>query len=77
MLRVVPLAVAAGPKVATVFHAAALAQARREGAVGYLQRLRADVAADVPLLLVPELFTRSGGRRVVSLMADALHEELG
>jgi anion-transporting ArsA/GET3 family ATPase len=71
------LATAAGPKVATVFQAAALAQARREGAAGYLARLREGVAANVPLLLVPELFTRSGGRRVVSLLADALHEELG
>ena len=71
------LAAVAGAKVATVFQAAALAQARREGAVGYLDRLRDEVSADVPLLLVPELFTRSGGRRVVSLLADALHEELG
>ena len=71
------LAAVAGPKVATVFQAAALAQARREGAVGYLDRLRDNVSPDVPLLLVPELFTRSGGRRVVSLLADALHEELG
>ncbi len=71
------LAAAAGPKVATVFQAAALAQARREGAVGYLDRLREGVSSDVPLLLVPELFTRSGGRRVVLLLADALHEELG
>lgn len=71
------LAAAAGPKVATVFQAASLAQARRAGAVGYLDRLRSEVSLDVALLLVPELFTRSGGRRVVSLMADALHEELG
>ena len=71
------LAAVAGAKVATVFQAAALAQARREGAVRYLDRLRDEVSADVPLLLVPELFTRSGGRRVVSLLADALHEELG
>ena len=71
------LAAVAGAKVATVFQAAALAQARREGAVGYLDRLRDEVSANVPLLLVPELFTRSGGRRVVSLLADALHEELG
>ena len=71
------LAAAAGPQVATVFQAAALAQARRAGAVGYLDRLRDGVSADVPLLLVPELFTRAGGRRVVSLLADALHEELG
>ena len=71
------LAAAAGPQVATVFQAAALAQARRAGAVGYLDRLREGVSADVALLLVPELFTRAGGRRVVSLLADALHEELG
>ena len=71
------LAAAIGPKVATVFQAAELAQARREGAVGYLDRLRDSVSAEVPLLLVPELFTRAGGRRVVSLLADALYEELG
>ncbi len=71
------LAAAIGPKVATVFQAAELAQARREGAVGYLDRLRDSVSPEVPLLLVPELFTRAGGRRVVSLLADALYEELG
>ncbi len=70
------LAAAAGPKVATVFHAASLAQARRDVAVEYLGRLREGVPAEVPLLLLPELFTRSGGRRVVSLLADALHDEL-
>jgi len=70
------LAAAAGAKVATVFQAASLAQARREVAVEYLGRLRKGVPAAVPLLLVPELFTRSGGRRVVSLLADALHDEL-
>ncbi len=72
-----PLAAAAGPKVATVFHAAQLAQARRDVTVRYLGMLREGVPATVPLVLVPELFTRSGGRRVVSLLADALHEELG
>ena len=71
------LAATIGPPVATVFQAAELAQARREGAVGYLDRLRDSVSAEVPLLLVPELFTRAGGRRVVSLLADALYEELG
>lgn len=71
------LAATIGPKVATVFQAAELAQARREGAVGYLDRLRDSVSPEVPLLLVPELFTRAGGRRVVSLLADALYEELG
>lgn len=70
------LVAAAGPKVNTVFEAAATAHARRDAAVGYLDRLRDGVSSAVPLLLVPELFTRSGGRRVVSLLADALHEEL-
>jgi anion-transporting ArsA/GET3 family ATPase len=68
---------AVGPKVTTVFAAASLAQARREVAVSNLGRLRDGVPAEVPLLLVPELFTRAGGRRVVSLLADALHDELG
>ncbi|MBP9051630.1 MAG: AAA family ATPase [Ilumatobacteraceae bacterium] len=70
------LAGVAGPKVATVFQAASLAQARRVVAVDYLQRLRDGVDAAVPMVLLPELFARAGGRRVVSLMADALHEEL-
>jgi anion-transporting ArsA/GET3 family ATPase len=66
-----------GPKVATVFAAAELAQARANVGIGHLQRLRAEVAPDVPLLLVPELFTRASGRRVVTLVAQALAEELG
>jgi len=71
------LAAAAGPKVATVFEAASLAQSRRGVAVGYLDRLREGIPPTVPLVLVPELFTRAGGRRVVSLLADALHDEIG
>ena len=31
---------------------------------------------DLPMLMVPELFTRATGRRVVSLVAEALAEEL-
>ncbi|CAB4362751.1 MAG: AAA family ATPase [Actinobacteria bacterium] len=71
------LAQATGAKIAPVFHAAALARARRAVAGEYLQRLRTEIPATVPMVLVPELFTRSGGRRVVSLVAEALHEELG
>jgi len=70
------LAAAAGARVATVFEAASLAQDRRDMVVQHLARLRAEVPAAVPLVLLPELFTRSGGRRVVSLMAEALHDEL-
>ena len=68
---------AVGPKVATGFEAASLAQARREVAVSNLGRLRDGVPGEVPLGLVPELFTHAGGRRVVSLLADALYDELG
>ncbi len=68
---------AVGPKVATVFEAASLAQARREVAASNLGRLRDGVPGEVPLVLVPELFTHAGGRRVVSLLADALYDELG
>ena len=68
---------AVGPKVATVFEAASLAQARREVVASNLGRLRDGVPGEVPLVLVPELFTHAGGRRVVSLLADALYDELG
>jgi hypothetical protein len=71
------LAKVVGPKVATLFRAAELAQARREVAVDYLGRLREGVPMSVPLVLLPELFTRAGGRRVVAQLADALHDELG
>jgi hypothetical protein len=30
----------------------------------------------MPLLIVPELFTRATGRRVVTLMAGSIHDEL-
>lgn len=71
------LAAGVSPKVATLFRAAELAQARREVAVEYLGRLREGVPMSVPLVLLPELFTRAGGRRVVAQLADALHDELG
>lgn len=70
------LAAAAGAQVATVFESAALAQARRAVATEYLTVLRDGVPPAVPLVLLPELFTRAGGRRVVSLLADALHDEV-
>lgn len=62
----------AGPKVATVLNAAQLARSRRSGAVGHLAHLRDGVPTEVPVIEVPELFTRSGGRRVVSLVSEVL-----
>jgi anion-transporting ArsA/GET3 family ATPase len=57
----------------TVLGAARIAEARRTTGAGHLDRLLAE-AADVPMLVVPELFTRATGRRVVTLVADALTE---
>jgi anion-transporting ArsA/GET3 family ATPase len=71
------LAEAAGPRVATVFEAASLAQARRAVAADHLARLTSALPTTVPMLIVPELFTKATGRRVVSLVADALDEEFG
>ncbi len=70
------LASRVGAKVATVFAAAALARSRRSIATSHLDRLRAALPRGVPMLLVPELFSRAGGRRAVSLVADALDQEL-
>jgi anion-transporting ArsA/GET3 family ATPase len=54
----------------------AVAHAQRRAAVGaqHLLGLQTTIA-DVAMALVPEMFTRSGGPRVVGLVADALAEE--
>jgi len=69
------LVAAAGPGVTAVVEAARITDARRRIGAGHLRRLR-DGAEGVPILMVPELFTRATGRRVVTLVADALAEEL-
>ncbi|MET0910990.1 MAG: ArsA-related P-loop ATPase [Ilumatobacteraceae bacterium] len=67
---------AAGPGVRDVVLAAQLTEARRVVGASHLERLRAAVAPGLPILYVPELFTRATGRRVVALVAEALGEEL-
>jgi anion-transporting ArsA/GET3 family ATPase len=67
---------AAGRGAATVLDAARIIEARRRIGDAQLARLR-DGAPDLPMLVVPELFTRATGRRVVALVADALAAELG
>ncbi len=67
---------AVGRAVTTVLDASALVEARRRVGAGHLDRLRAELAGRVPLLVVPELFTRATGRRVVTLMAQAIEDEL-
>jgi anion-transporting ArsA/GET3 family ATPase len=70
------LVAAAGPAIRTVAAAAHLTEARRRIGAGHLERLRAEIPAALPVLYVPELFTRASGRRVVTLVANALADEL-
>jgi anion-transporting ArsA/GET3 family ATPase len=71
-----------GPGATAVLQAARLTDARRRTGAGHLARLRKDidrseqVANDLPIITVPELFSRAHGRRVVSLIADGLADEL-
>jgi len=67
---------AAGKNVIDVMEAARMNESRRRVGAGHLDRLRDELDADVNMLYIPELFTRATGRRVVSLVADALREEL-
>jgi hypothetical protein len=66
----------AGPGVRQVLAAATVTEARRRVGGRHLERLRASVPADLPVLYVPEMFTRATGRRVVALITRALSEEL-
>lgn len=66
---------AAGRGVTAVLSAARIIEARRQNGERHLRRLRDD-AGGLPMVAVPELFTRATGRRVVALVADALSGEL-
>jgi len=70
------LVAAAGAGVRPVLAAAHVTEARRRVGAQHLDRLRAGIPPDLPVLNVPELFTRGGGRRVVNLVANALADEL-
>ncbi len=70
------LVAAAGIGVRQVLAAAQVTEARRRTGNRHLERLRAGIPAGLPVLYVPELFTKATGRRVVALVAGALAEEL-
>ena len=59
-----------------VLAAAHVTEARRRTGNRHLERLRDGIPAGLPVLYVPELFTKATGRRVVALVAKALAEEL-
>lgn len=62
--------------VEDVLGAARLAVTVRRDGVSHLERLRAGIAPDVPLLYLPYLFARAHGLRAVRQIAYALSEEL-
>ena len=65
-----------GPDVDVVLEGARLAVTMRRGGAAQLEYLRSRLPAGLGVLYVPELFSRSTGRRSVELVADALAEEL-
>ncbi|HTH05757.1 MAG TPA: ArsA family ATPase [Ilumatobacteraceae bacterium] len=62
---------AAGRGVTAVLTAARIIEARRQNGEHHLEHLREE-APELPMVIVPELFTRATGRRVVELVADSL-----
>jgi anion-transporting ArsA/GET3 family ATPase len=64
-----------GP-VETVFEAARLAVRLRRTRAGHLDRLRERLDPSIPVLYVPELFSRSHGLRATRQVAQALAAEL-
>lgn len=65
------LTTGAGRGVTAVLTAARIIEARRQNGEHHLDHLRQE-APGLPMVVVPELFTRATGRRVVELVADAL-----
>jgi len=62
--------------VEDVLRAAKLASTVRRDGASHLERLRAGIAPDVPLLYLPYLFARSHGLRAIRQVAHSLSEEL-
>lgn len=71
------LTAAVGKGAGALVLAARLAEARRATGAAHLDRLRAELPAGLPVLEVPELFTRASGPRVVMRVAEALAATLG
>ena len=66
-----------GGDAAPVLEAARLAVTMRRTRSTHLERLRAGIDPDVPMLYLPYLFTRSHGLRTTRQVAASLGEELG
>jgi anion-transporting ArsA/GET3 family ATPase len=62
--------------LAAVMAAARLAVTIRRDGSAHLERLRASIGADTPLLYLPYLFSRAHGMRAIRQVAQSLGEEL-
>ena len=71
------LAEAIGPGADPILDAARLAVTLRRTRAGHLEHLRSSIPARLPLLFVPELFTKAHGLRSTRMVAEALGAELG
>jgi anion-transporting ArsA/GET3 family ATPase len=68
---------ALGGPVEPILDAARLMVTQRRGRAEHLERLRREIAGEVPMLYVPYLFFRSHGLPATQEVADALSAELG
>jgi anion-transporting ArsA/GET3 family ATPase len=64
-----------GARTDVVLAAAQLASDRHRTGATHLARLRAAIPEAMPMYVVPELFAKASGRRVIRKVADALAEE--
>ncbi len=71
------LVAAVGAGAEQVLDAARLAVTLRRTRAGHLDHLRSSLPPSLPLLYIPELFTKAHGLRSTRLVAAALGEELG
>jgi anion-transporting ArsA/GET3 family ATPase len=71
------LSAAAGGSVEPVFEGARLAVTLRRARAVHLDVLRDSIDPAIPMLYVPELFTRGTGLRTTGQVAEALSAELG
>jgi anion-transporting ArsA/GET3 family ATPase len=68
---------AVGDGAGPILDAARLAVTLRRTRAGHLEHLRSSLPAALPVLFVPELFTKAHGLRSTRLVAEALGAELG
>ena len=71
------LEAAVGGPIGSLLEAARLTVTMRRSRTEHLERLRAAIDPNVPLLYMPYLFFRSHGLRATHQLADALSAELG